>query len=92
MKFEIIVVAYNWSFSELAKIFETRSQFESLSNSLDDALARKAATLRSRTSELADARNALTAVGTCFAHTALDYVAQLNIAHAHKDHLIVDAV
>lgn len=77
--------------NEIAKVSETRSQFESLSNSLDEALARKAAILRSRGSELADARNALTAVGTCFAHTALDYVAQASIAHAHKDHLILDA-
>uniref|UniRef100_A0A158R4H7 Arf-GAP with coiled-coil, ANK repeat and PH domain-containing protein 2 n=1 Tax=Syphacia muris TaxID=451379 RepID=A0A158R4H7_9BILA len=77
--------------NELAKISETHSQFDGLSNSLDEALAKKAAVLRTRTSDLADARNALTAVGTCFAHTALDYVAQVNIAHAHKAHLILDA-
>lgn len=41
---------------------------------------------------MSDARNALTAVGTCFAHTALDYVAQMGIAHAHKDHLILNAL
>ena len=55
-------------------------------------MARKAAVLRSRGAELADVRNALTAVGTCFAHTALDYVAQLSIAHVHKDRLVIDAV
>lgn len=79
-------------YSELAKVSETRSQLESLSTSLDDALARKAAVPRARSAELADAKNALTAVGTCFAHTALDYVAQINITQAHKDHIILDAV
>uniref|UniRef100_A0A0M3I1Q7 BRO1 domain-containing protein n=1 Tax=Ascaris lumbricoides TaxID=6252 RepID=A0A0M3I1Q7_ASCLU len=77
---------------ELAKVSETRSQLESLSTSLDDALARKAAVPRARSAELADAKNALTAVGTCFAHTALDYVAQINITQAHKDHIILDAL
>lgn len=53
---------------------------------------RKASICRTRPNEITDAKNALTAVGTCFAHTALDYVAQINIAHAHKDHLILDGV
>lgn len=78
--------------SERPKVTETHCHFESLSNSLDEALAKRAAVHRARPAEVADARNALTAVGTCFAHTALDYVAQINIAHAHKDHLILDAV
>lgn len=59
---------------------------------MDEALAKRAAVHRARPTEIADARNALTAVGTCFAHTALDYVAQINIAHAHKDHIVLDAV
>uniref|UniRef100_A0A8R1U223 GTP-ase activating protein for Arf containing protein n=1 Tax=Onchocerca volvulus TaxID=6282 RepID=A0A8R1U223_ONCVO len=78
--------------NERSKVTETRCHFESLSNSLDEALAKRAAVHRARSTEIADARNALTAVGTCFAHTALDYVAQINIAHAHKDHIILDAL
>lgn len=31
-------------------------------------------------------------MGACFAHTTLDYVAHINIAHAHKNHVVVDAV
>ncbi|VDK75918.1 unnamed protein product [Litomosoides sigmodontis] len=78
--------------NERSKVTETRCHFESLSNSLDEALAKRAAVNRARSTEIADARNALTAVGTCFAHTALDYVAQINIAHAHKDHIVLDAL
>ncbi|KAM3718563.1 Arf-GAP with ANK repeat and PH domain-containing protein [Dirofilaria immitis] len=78
--------------NERSKVTETRCHFESLSNSLDEALAKRAAVHRARSTEIADARNALTAVGTCFAHTALDYVAQINIAHAHKDHIVLDAL
>ncbi|KAK6104405.1 putative GTPase activating protein for Arf family protein [Brugia pahangi] len=78
--------------NERSKVTETRCHFESLSNSLDEALAKRAAVHRARPVEIADARNALTAVGTCFAHTALDYVAQINIAHAHKDHIVLDAL
>ncbi|VBB28483.1 unnamed protein product [Acanthocheilonema viteae] len=78
--------------NERSKVTETRCHFESLSNSLDEALAKRAAVHRARSTDIADARNALTAVGTCFAHTALDYVAQINIAHAHKDHTILDAL
>lgn len=79
-------------FSERSKVRETRCHFESLSSSLDETLVKRAAAHRARPMEVTDARNALTAVGTCFAHTALDYVAQINIAHAHKDHTVLDAV
>uniref|UniRef100_A0A0N4UAS0 Arf-GAP with coiled-coil, ANK repeat and PH domain-containing protein 2 n=1 Tax=Dracunculus medinensis TaxID=318479 RepID=A0A0N4UAS0_DRAME len=80
------------NFLRKLKILETQVHYESLSNSLDDALMRKASICRTRPNEITDAKNALTAVGTCFAHTALDYVAQINIAHAHKDHLILDGL
>uniref|UniRef100_A0A915PJC6 PH domain-containing protein n=1 Tax=Setaria digitata TaxID=48799 RepID=A0A915PJC6_9BILA len=78
--------------NERSKVTETRCHFESLSNSLDEALAKRAAVHRARPTEVTDARNALTAIGTCFAHTALDYVAQINIAHAYKDHTVLDAL
>ncbi|CAG9532161.1 unnamed protein product [Cercopithifilaria johnstoni] len=78
--------------NERSKVTETRCHFESLSNSLDEALSKRAAVHRARPTDIADARNALTAVGTCFAHTALDYVAQINIAHAHKDHTVLNAL
>lgn len=33
-----------------------------------------------------------TAVGTCFAHTSLDYVAVINTAHARKAHIVLEPV
>ncbi len=71
---------------------EMRAHFGRVSQSLDDALARQAAVPRLREPEAAEARNELTAVGTCFAHTALDYVFQLLLLRARQAPEIVDAV
>ncbi|KAK0413686.1 hypothetical protein QR680_006943 [Steinernema hermaphroditum] len=78
--------------NELTKVNDAKAHFESLSSTLDENLAKKATINRHKTSELLDAKNSLTAVGTCFAHTALDYVAQITIAHAHKNYIILEAL
>ncbi|EPB79765.1 hypothetical protein ANCCEY_01139 [Ancylostoma ceylanicum] len=78
--------------TDLVKVQEARAHFDSMSASMDEALSRNASSTKARPSDAADGRNALTAVGACFAHTTLDYVAQINIAHAQKDHLIIDAL
>uniref|UniRef100_A0A158PIN3 Arf-GAP with coiled-coil, ANK repeat and PH domain-containing protein 2 n=1 Tax=Angiostrongylus costaricensis TaxID=334426 RepID=A0A158PIN3_ANGCS len=79
-------------FSDLVRVQEARAHFDSMSTSMDEALSRNAASTRTRPSDAVEGRNALTAVGACFAHTTLDYVAQINIVHALKDHLIIDAL
>jgi hypothetical protein len=63
-----------------------------MSNSIQDALSKRASISRNCPQALKEARNSLTAVGTCFAHQSLDYVAQINIAHARKHHVFLDAV
>uniref|UniRef100_A0A915EIM6 Uncharacterized protein n=1 Tax=Ditylenchus dipsaci TaxID=166011 RepID=A0A915EIM6_9BILA len=78
--------------NDLAKLNENRKLFDNLSSSLADALAKKAAINKSKTQELNDAKNSLTAVGTCFAHSSLDYVAALNIAHAKKAHVVLESL
>ncbi|KAL6736905.1 hypothetical protein Aduo_007207 [Ancylostoma duodenale] len=78
--------------TDLVKVQEARAHFDSMSASMDEALSRNASSTKARPSDAVDGRNALTAVGACFAHTTLDYVAQINIAHAQKDHLIIDAL
>uniref|UniRef100_A0A914WM73 BAR domain-containing protein n=1 Tax=Plectus sambesii TaxID=2011161 RepID=A0A914WM73_9BILA len=96
---KILIEQAHWSIhkninaflNEIGKVHETRQHFEQLSASLDEALGRKAAIPRHKTAEVAESKNALTAVGTCFAHTALDYVAQVNVTHARKNHEILDA-
>ncbi|CAA19463.2 Truncated cnt-1 [Caenorhabditis elegans] len=77
---------------ELTKVAESRAHFENMSQSMDDALVKNASISRQKPADATEGRNALTAVGTCFAHTTLDYVANINIAHAHKDHMILDAL
>lgn len=47
------------TFSELAKVNETRSHFENLSGSLSEALSKKASIHRNKVQELADAKNSL---------------------------------
>ncbi|TKR88478.1 hypothetical protein L596_012713 [Steinernema carpocapsae] len=78
--------------NELTKVNDSKAHFESLSSTLDENLAKKATISRHKSAELLDAKNSLTAVGTCFAHTALDYVAQINVAHAHKNYIILEAL
>ncbi|CAI2328572.1 unnamed protein product [Caenorhabditis sp. 36 PRJEB53466] len=82
----------NFIKNELAKVAESRAHFDNMSQSMDDALVKNASISRQKPADAADGRNALTAVGACFAHTTLDYVAHINIAHAHKDHMILDAL
>ncbi|CAB3411412.1 unnamed protein product [Caenorhabditis bovis] len=82
----------NFIKDEIAKVAEARAHFENMSQSMDEALLKNACGSRQKPADAADGRNALTAVGACFAHTTLDYVAQINIAHAHKDHMILDAL
>lgn len=76
----------------MGKLNETKSHFESLSVSLNEALAKKAAINKHKVQELQDAKNSLTAFGTCFAHNSLDYVAQLNIVHERKSEVIIESV
>ncbi|CAL2032176.1 unnamed protein product [Caenorhabditis brenneri] len=82
----------NFIKNELTKVAESRAHFENMSQSMDDALVKNAGISRQKPADATEGRNALTAVGTCFAHTTLDYVANINIAHAHKDHMILDAL
>lgn len=63
----------------MSKTPELRAHFEKVSSSLDSSLAQAAGISRAKESECAEARNELTAVGTCFAHTALDYVFQVQV-------------
>ncbi|ULU07567.1 hypothetical protein L3Y34_018940 [Caenorhabditis briggsae] len=82
----------NFIKNELTKVAESRAHFENMSQSMDEALVKNAGISRQKPADATEGRNALTAVGTCFAHTTLDYVANINIAHAHKDHMILDAL
>ncbi|KRY33937.1 Arf-GAP with coiled-coil, ANK repeat and PH domain-containing protein 2, partial [Trichinella spiralis] len=76
---------------DLSKVYEMRSHFQRVSRSLDDALWKNAHVSKLKDHEGSDAKNELTAVGTCFAHTCLDYIFQINLVHASKKHEILEA-
>lgn len=79
-------------FSELHRINDSKAHFEQMSTSLDEAITKKAAINKSKIHELHEAKNSLTAVGTLFAHTSLDHVAQIQIAHSRKSLVILESV
>ncbi|KAI6197548.1 hypothetical protein M3Y94_01237300 [Aphelenchoides besseyi] len=78
--------------NELSKLRETKVRFDQMNLSVNDALSRRASTSRHATGALVDAQNSLSAIGTLFAHTSLDYVAQMNMVHARKHHVLLDAL
>ncbi|CAD5217466.1 unnamed protein product [Bursaphelenchus xylophilus] len=78
--------------NELSKLRDSRNQFDNMSQALNDSLNKRASISRSCGQALKEARNGLTAVGTCFAHTSLDYVAQINIAHSRKHYVLLEAL
>ncbi|GMT16752.1 hypothetical protein PFISCL1PPCAC_8049 [Pristionchus fissidentatus] len=78
--------------TELQKVGEARAHFEMMSGNMDEALTRNSSVSRTKLSEGIEGRNGVVSVGACFAHTTLDYVAHINNAHAHKNHVVVDAL
>lgn len=78
--------------SELTKLRDSRNQFDNMSSALNDALTKRASISRNCPQHLKEAKNGLTAVGTCFAHTSLDYVAQINVAHSKKNYVLLEAL
>lgn len=74
------------------KAHEMRTHFQKLSQNLDEALIRSSQVSRHKEQDASEASNELTAVGTCFAHTALDYVFQLNLLRCRQKFEVVEAL
>ncbi|XP_053378624.1 arf-GAP with coiled-coil, ANK repeat and PH domain-containing protein 2-like [Mercenaria mercenaria] len=70
--------------SEIKKVKDTRKHFEKISDDLDNALSRNSSALRSKPQDCEDAYNLMMANKSCFAHTSLDYVYQINILQSKK--------
>ncbi|CAJ0573149.1 unnamed protein product, partial [Mesorhabditis spiculigera] len=77
---------------ELADVAALRTQFDNTAALTDDALTKNAASSRTKKSETLETRNALVNVGALHAHTALDFLEKINLAHAQKDLVVVDAL
>ncbi|CEF70761.1 Arf GTPase activating protein family and Pleckstrin homology domain and Ankyrin repeat and Pleckstrin homology-like domain and Ankyrin repeat-containing domain-containing protein [Strongyloides ratti] len=85
-------VLFNFLKSDLEKLSETKSQFNSISSNLEEALTKKACIPKQKANELGEAKNSLTAIGTCYAHVSVDYVAQINLIHAKKCYVLIEAI
>uniref|UniRef100_A0A7E4W5T6 Arf-GAP with coiled-coil, ANK repeat and PH domain-containing protein 2 n=1 Tax=Panagrellus redivivus TaxID=6233 RepID=A0A7E4W5T6_PANRE len=77
---------------EVQKMIEQKQRFEALSASFDDAISKKAGINKAKVKELHDARDSMTAVGTLFAHTTLDYVASIEVVHSKKCHVVLHSL
>ncbi|KAK3583409.1 hypothetical protein CHS0354_040376 [Potamilus streckersoni] len=78
--------------TEIKKVKDTRKHFEKISDDMDSALVRNSQALRSKPQECEDAYNLLTATRTCFAHTSLDYIYQINILQSKKRFEVLDTM
>ncbi|KAL4221052.1 ArfGAP with coiled-coil [Mactra antiquata] len=69
---------------EIKKVKDTRKHFEKISDDLDSAMSRNSVAPRSKPQECEDSQNLMMANRSCFAHTSLDYVYQINILQSKK--------
>ncbi|XP_052821370.1 arf-GAP with coiled-coil, ANK repeat and PH domain-containing protein 2-like isoform X2 [Mya arenaria] len=70
--------------TEIKKVKDTRKHFEKISDDMDSACSRNSQAPRSKPQECEDAHNLMMANKSCFAHTSLDYVYQINILQSKK--------
>ncbi|XP_014669586.1 PREDICTED: arf-GAP with coiled-coil, ANK repeat and PH domain-containing protein 3-like [Priapulus caudatus] len=75
---------------EIRKVKDTKKVFEKISDDLDAGLVRNSAASKYRPVEGEEAHSLLTAMSSCFAHTALDYVFQINVLHSRKQYQVLD--
>jgi len=77
---------------DMKKMHETKGYFNKISNDLDSALSKSAATSKSRPLELEDASNLLTATKSCFRYTGMDYVYQISMLQSKKRHVVLESL
>ncbi|XP_041377230.1 arf-GAP with coiled-coil, ANK repeat and PH domain-containing protein 2-like isoform X2 [Gigantopelta aegis] len=82
----------NFIKNDIKKVKEMKKHFEKISDDMDGALIRNSQAPRTKTQECEEAHNVLTAMKSCFAHTSLDYVFQLNVLHSKKKFEVLDTM
>ncbi|XP_071944963.1 arf-GAP with coiled-coil, ANK repeat and PH domain-containing protein 2-like isoform X2 [Antedon mediterranea] len=75
---------------DLKKVKDTKRAFYRISEDFDTSLNKNAQVSRSKPMEAEETGNILTATRTAFAHTALDYVKELNMIQAAKRHEVLN--
>ncbi|XP_046563022.1 arf-GAP with coiled-coil, ANK repeat and PH domain-containing protein 2-like isoform X5 [Haliotis rubra] len=82
----------NFIKNDIKKAKETKKHFEKISDDMDNALLRNSQALKSKPQECEESHNTLTAMRSCFAHTSLDYVFQINVLHSKKRFEVLDTM
>ncbi|KAH9513507.1 Chitin synthase, class 2 [Bulinus truncatus] len=77
---------------DIKKVKETKKLFEKISDDMDAAFTRNSQAPKTKPQECEEAHNTLTAMRSCFAHTSLDYVFQVNVLNSKKRFDILDTV
>lgn len=78
---------------EVKKVKETKKLFDRISDDRDNALTKNAQLQRNcRPSEAEEAKNIVTAMHSCFNHTALDYAFQINILQSRRRIDVLDNI
>ncbi|ESO91406.1 hypothetical protein LOTGIDRAFT_153844 [Lottia gigantea] len=82
----------NFIKKDIKKVKDAKKHFEKISDDMDQALIRNSSAQKSKTSECEEALNVLTAMKSCFAHTSLDYVFQINVLQSKKRFEVLDTM
>ena len=77
---------------DMKKMHETKGYFNKISNDLDTALSKNAATSKSRPTDMEDSSNLLTATRSCFRYTSMDYVYQISMLQSQKRSVVLDSI
>ncbi|XP_070207244.1 arf-GAP with coiled-coil, ANK repeat and PH domain-containing protein 2-like isoform X2 [Littorina saxatilis] len=77
---------------DIRKMKDMRKQFEKISDDLDAALVRNSQAQKTKPQECKEALNDLTTMKSCFAHTSLDYVFEVNVLHSKKRFEVLDTM
>lgn len=70
--------------TDIKKTKDMKKQFEKISDDLDNALVRNSQAQKAKPMECKEAMNDLGHMKSCFAHTSLDYVFEVNVVHSKK--------
>lgn len=90
--FSCLCIDFYGFFSDIKGVKETKHYFEKISTDLDNVLLRNSQVPKNRTQEVEEIQNLLSATRSCFGHTTLDYVYNINMLQSRKRHEIVGTV
>lgn len=82
----------NFVKQDIKKVKDSQKDFEKASSELDNAINRNAGVPRTKTQECEEAGTMLKAKKSCFAHTSVDHVFQINILNSKKRYEILETM